>query len=336
MTFAEHPPASDDEREALEFLKQGSRLRGLSPTQLQRVERRLAHPHRSRRRSPLVPVLAALAVALLAGAAVANVVDLSRLPWVGGLFSRLESRPTPKPPRPARPSATPPLTSTATASTSATASAVGAPPVERAERPQSPRPAALGPATFARASRSDSEVGRSLSLASPRGPARTTEPQARAPASAILVPATPGPSAPAARTPAPIAPRAAEDAISAESRSFSAALAEWHGDHDAEAALAALDRHERKFPHGQIGLEAKLLRAEILLRQGREPEALRLLDSVAVSALPRGRELQTVRGELRVKYGRCREGRRDLEHVLAKDRTDALGRRAARAIALCP
>jgi hypothetical protein len=134
----------------------------------------------------------------------------------------------------------------------------------------------------------------------------------------------------------PSAPSAKEDSISAESRSFSAALAEWHRDHNPEAALATLDLHERRFPHGEIRLEAKLLRAEIVLQGGREREALGLLDGVSLSGLPRGRELQTVRGELRVKYGRCAEGHRDLEHVLLKDRTDALGRRAARALSLCP
>jgi predicted Zn-dependent protease len=83
-------------------------------------------------------------------------------------------------------------------------------------------------------------------------------------------------------------------------------------------------------------LEARLLRAEILLQQGREREALALLDSMYLPELPRGRELQTVRGELRIKYGRCTEGRPDLDEVLAKDRTDGLARRAARAISLCP
>jgi len=128
----------------------------------------------------------------------------------------------------------------------------------------------------------------------------------------------------------------AVEPIQAESRSFSAALAEWHRDHDAKAALAALDGHERKFPGGQMQLEARLLRAEILLQQGREQEGLALLDRMYLPELPRGRELQTVRGELRIKYGRCTEGRRDLDEVLAKDRTDGLARRAARAISLCP
>ena len=128
----------------------------------------------------------------------------------------------------------------------------------------------------------------------------------------------------------------AAEPIQAESSSFSAALAEWHRDHDANAALAALEVHERRFPGGQMQLEARLLRAEILLQQGREREALTLLDRMYLPALPRGRELQTVRGELRIKYSRCAEGRRDLDEVLAKDRTDGLARRAARAISLCP
>jgi predicted negative regulator of RcsB-dependent stress response len=126
------------------------------------------------------------------------------------------------------------------------------------------------------------------------------------------------------------------DPILAESQSFSKALAQWHRDHDATAALAALEAHKRLFSGGQMQLEARLLRAEILLQQGREPEGLALLDSLQLPGLPRGRELQTVRGELRIKYGRCAEARRDLDYVLAKGTTDALARRAARAISLCP
>jgi hypothetical protein len=82
--------------------------------------------------------------------------------------------------------------------------------------------------------------------------------------------------------------------------------------------------------------EARLLRAEILLQEGREPESLALLDSLPLSELPRGRELLTVRGELRVKYGRCPEAKRDLERVLSTNTRDTLARRAARAMGLCP
>jgi len=131
-------------------------------------------------------------------------------------------------------------------------------------------------------------------------------------------------------------PRPVADPISAESRSFSAALAGWHRDHNAEAALAFLDAHQRRFPAGQMQPEAKLLRAEIFLQQGREREGLALLDGLKLHGLPRGRELLTVRGELRIKFDRCAEGRRDLDHVLAGNVADALGRRAVRARSLCP
>jgi tetratricopeptide (TPR) repeat protein len=122
----------------------------------------------------------------------------------------------------------------------------------------------------------------------------------------------------------------------AESRSFSQAAARWHRDHDASTALAALDAHERLFPRGQMQTETLLLRGEILLQLGREQESLALLDRLPLAELPRGRELLTVRGELRVKYGRCPEARRDLDRVLSRNRGDALARRAARALALCP
>jgi hypothetical protein len=382
MTIEELPPASDDEREALEFLGKGRRLRGLSPAQFRRIEGRLAGAHRPHRCRSLLPVLAAATVALLAGAAVAHVVDFSRLPLVGSLFPSRPSQSVLKPHRPHRaPAVAPPGSADPSSTTAATPtpSGVGTPVVEPApavkrmpaveripvegralvrerapvreripvegrtpvrertlamhstERLQAaplsgPLPTVAPPATP-----SDTEAGRGLRLESP-GRAGSAVAQERVAVREDFLP----PRAAAPRTPAARAPSPAEDPISAESRSFSAALGQWHRDHNAEAALAALDRHERRFPYGQIRLEAKLLRAEILLQQGREREALGLLDGVSLSGLPRGRELQTVRGELRVKYGRCREGRSDLEHVLAKDRADALGHRAARAIALCP
>lgn len=142
---------------------------------------------------------------------------------------------------------------------------------------------------------------------------------------------TPPAEAAPANGPAPPIP-----AILIESQSLSAAVGKWHRDHDARAALDLLDGHERRFPGGQLEVEAAMLRAEILLREGQEREALRLLDSVSLAGLPRARELQTVRGELRLKYGRCPEGRRDLEAVRAEDAVDDLGRRATRALRACP
>jgi len=128
----------------------------------------------------------------------------------------------------------------------------------------------------------------------------------------------------------------APNPIVAESRSFASALERWHRDHDAAAALAALNVHERRFPSGQLGLEARLLRVEILLASGRESDALALLDHMGIAGVPRARELRTVRGELRIKLGRCGDGKADLKAVLAGGTADPLAERARQAIAACP
>ena len=127
-----------------------------------------------------------------------------------------------------------------------------------------------------------------------------------------------------------------ENPIVAESRSFATVIEPWHRTHNAGATLALLDAHERRYPSGHMRLESRVLRAEIFWAQGRESEALDVLDSLSLSGIPRARELQTVRGELRIKAGRCAEGRRDLGDVLEKGVADALAKRATRAISHCP
>jgi hypothetical protein len=126
-----------------------------------------------------------------------------------------------------------------------------------------------------------------------------------------------------------------EGALSAEAQSLSAALARWRRDGNAEAALALLDVHERRFTRGALGVEAKVARAEILLALVRRDQALVVLDSLALAGLPRARELETIRGELRAQHGRCQEARADLAPVSVGGNDD-LSRRAARAMATCP
>ncbi len=79
-----------------------------------------------------------------------------------------------------------------------------------------------------------------------------------------------------------------------------------------------------------------MLRTEILLASGRDADALALLDPLALAGLPRARELRTVRGELRIKLGRCADGKADLQAVLVAGTADPLAQRARRAIASCP
>jgi hypothetical protein len=447
MTLDEEGALSAEEREAIEFLKRGRKLRGLSSTQFQRIERRLEHPSQPRRARTWLPALAVLCLVLITGTALARVSDLSRLPLVGPLFSSgmpaappeqhrptkqprtaraadvappvqpeptvspLAQEPPPLPPVAAVPPAAEPTTPTASPAAGArpgTAASLPAPvvtnpaasPTSRTgaavARPQSdvprrrsaligepkahtpfaqPEVAAIGeplarpiqtptveppparePASVAPPTGSGLTLPRSVAAASSGDQARQEPGQ---PAVFAAPPPVGGAvvEPPPARSPAPVpsttnqalgnqalgsmpgrtAPVVApENPITAENRSFSAALAEWRRAHNAAAALAALDWHERRFAQGQFQLEAKLLRAEIFLKQGREREVLALLDDVPLRELPRGRELQTVRGELRIKHGRCAEGRSDLSSVVANSSTDSLGRRAAHAMSLCP
>ena len=124
--------------------------------------------------------------------------------------------------------------------------------------------------------------------------------------------------------------------IAEESRSFASVIEPWHRTRDASTTLTLLDAHEGRYPHGVMQVESRVLRAEIYLAQGREHQALSVLDTMSLAGLPRARELHAVRGELRIKAGRCAEGRRDLDEVLAKGVADSLAKRAASAISHCP
>lgn len=154
-----------------------------------------------------------------------------------------------------------------------------------------------------------------------------------APATAVVAPTptvepVPAPSA----RPVTAQPSAA----GAEARSLSEVLERWRRQGRAEAALTLLDEHDRRFPRGLLHVESRVARAEILLALGRTLPALGVLDGLSLSGLPRARELETLRGDLRAQAGRCGDARVDLNAVLARGREDELGRRAARALRFCP
>jgi hypothetical protein len=127
-----------------------------------------------------------------------------------------------------------------------------------------------------------------------------------------------------------------EGALSVEARSLADALSRWRRDGKAEEALALLGAHDRRFPHRALWVESRVARAEILLALARREQALSVLDSLTLKNLPRARELQTLRGELRAVAGRCQDARTDLSPVLSITANDDLSRRAARALAACP
>jgi hypothetical protein len=121
--------------------------------------------------------------------------------------------------------------------------------------------------------------------------------------------------------------------IAEESRSFAVVLEIWHHQHDARRALAALDAHERRFPGGEMSLEIRITRAELFLTLGEQQKALAELDPLALVDVPHARELRVVRGELRIKAGRCDDGKADLLGIAPG--SDALARRAAQALSDC-
>jgi hypothetical protein len=136
-----------------------------------------------------------------------------------------------------------------------------------------------------------------------------------------------------AKPAAPIETQLLPSTIAEESRSFAVVLEIWHHQHDARRALAALDAHERHFPGGEMSLEIRITRAELFLTLGQRQKALAELDPLALVDVPHARELSVVRGELRIKAGRCDDGKADLLGIAAG--SDALARRAAQALSDC-
>ena len=135
---------------------------------------------------------------------------------------------------------------------------------------------------------------------------------------------------------APPIDEATKNPLVEERQSFAAVLGAWHRTRAARPTLTLLDTHEQHYPNGDMRIEARVLRSVIYLAEGRDRDALSVLDSLSLAGIPRGRELQVVRGELRIKFGRCSEGKRDFDDVLAKGVADPLAQRAAQAIARCP
>jgi hypothetical protein len=113
------------------------------------------------------------------------------------------------------------------------------------------------------------------------------------------------------------APPPAEDPVVAESRWLAGALQDLRQRHDAQAALAALDEYERRFPAGALAPEAAAARIDALLALGRRAQALSRLEALSLDRLPRGAELRTLRGELHAGRGALGAALDDFSAVLA-------------------
>jgi hypothetical protein len=307
------------EQEGLTFLRQARRVRDLDPARVERIARRLRKPAARSRR--LWPALVAAGLALVAGATLAVAQNgLSGLPIVGALFS---PKPKTAPAEPRRARALPRRSDVAPSGEHTAPAAL--PPAEPSVAPlptttpsatSAELPLALHPHQTTTPALPRSEQLERVALRDGRrdvGDREHTRP---------------------AETPS--RSESTEEPIVEESRAFAEVIESWRRQRDAGRSLVLLEAYERSYPTGHMRLEARLLRAEIYLAEGHRDAALSVLDSMSLAGLPRARELKTVRGELRVEAGHCREARADLGNVLEVSMTDALARRATRALAHCP
>lgn len=297
-------------KEALGFLHRARPAQALQPAEIEWIARRL------RRRSPRPlfrwPAVAALALGLLVGATIAAAKgDLRSWPLIGELFGPASAPHggSARVGKPRRPTALKPAAEVSSVTPSSGVVAPLAVPVQ--------------PPLAARATARDPEQ--------PPTPAPVLTKISRTPDPVVR---------PVHRVHEPVGLAATTEeetgSIVAESRSFASVIQHLYRTHDARATLDLLDAHERRYPNGTMLLESQLLRAELYLKQSREREALAVLDALALPRIPRGRELQTIRGELRIKLGRCSDGKKDLDGVLAKGGVDVLAKRALQALSRCP
>lgn len=132
-------------------------------------------------------------------------------------------------------------------------------------------------------------------------------------------------TAPAKAEAQPQPPAVAEDresALGAESKLLATALRQLRRERDPRAALATLDSHDARFPHGALAGEVRAARIEALVALGDRRGALALLDAGPVKG-----EQAVLRGELRLDAGRAEEAVRDFESALIGS-TDKLEQRA--------
>ena len=126
-----------------------------------------------------------------------------------------------------------------------------------------------------------------------------------------------------------------EGAAGIEARLLAESLRSLRKDHAAERALALVAENDRRFPDGPLRRQAAMVRAEVLLRLGRQSAALAVLESLPLEAGAADRGLSLARAELRAAHARCAEAISDFDRVLAVELDDAAAERALYGRALC-
>ena len=360
-------PGSGDEAVAGALLRSAAQASPLDERKLAEIRARLRSSERSRGKSVprparrfLRPVIVAAGLILFGGALSAAVSRvIRRIPDRPSEAQTAEPGPTKNPVRHARAKAAKlgdPAAPEAAAETSTSVSP-GVPP-ETPKREQAAKPgdppapgAATGmptpvspgvpPETPKREQAADqpapppavrlSRPGRSLALRE----TPNLQPSERGPsplAPQHVVQPLPAPS----RLSRESQPLPAQSELARESRLVASAIAKLRQEGDAEAALVILDQHRAEFASGALRSEATATRIEALLRLGRNPQALALLDAQSLSAKGVGREMLVARAELRADKGRRSAALHDFDLLLSVwGKTDAVAERAVYGRAVC-
>jgi hypothetical protein len=298
-----------------------ARPEGLPPEAIRRVRARLMSAVRTPARVRRVPGWAMTALLLLvggvAGASVTTLVIGARTTPARVATQVATSSPGKVRGRSARRDPAPPLP--------AVEPAVGEPAVDA----PAVAPAAETIAPVPAAPRRIATKAPTSSPTSSRSPTPSLSPSPSSPP-----PHPPSPPAPSL-SPPPAPPPPPVEAIAVEANLLGAALRALRQNNSPARALALLDRYAAQFPAGALGAEATLARVDSLRRLGQDQPLRELLEERPITKMPRARELQVLRGELRLRAGQPREAASDFDAILAGSAEDDLGARALYGRASC-
>jgi hypothetical protein len=159
------------------------------------------------------------------------------------------------------------------------------------------------------------------------------------PSPPVTPPPVPGPSPAPAAEPAHRSRRqvAAPPPVETEARLLALALGQIRQQHDPAAALATLDRLERRFPGGVLADEVRATHIEAAVAAKDLRTATRLVEGAAIPAGRSGLAILVMRGELRAQAARCDEAVADFTQALAQGAmaADELSARALYGRAVC-
>jgi hypothetical protein len=168
----------------------------------------------------------------------------------------------------------------------------------------------------------------SLSARAPRVSGKTAAtgaPHAKAPSLATLDPPSSLPTSPIAQphvaptaAPLPAQHPLAKKTVPSDQVLFGLAMRELRWEHDPSAAFATLEEHEREYPKSALRGERTELEVEALLALHRDAEALGRLDAMSLDELPRSGERFVLRGELRASVRRWQDATTDFDQALAR------------------